>query len=158
MRIRYSVQGKYEKQKATSVIDDLERRFHRLKSETLREFFSRVKETAIENILENNEETNVPLTGNLEDSIDYTVSKGSGRIWAGGPGVPYAAAHNQPVGTTTLILPTHGKFLVFYNHRTGAWSRRTFVLKPGIAFFTRAWESHMDEIPEIAADIADNNF
>lgn len=163
MRLRYDVEGKYQDITRFSVLDDLERKFKRAKKESLREFFERVKEQAIENIYDNNEETGVPLSGRLEHSIDYSTSGSggsSGRISAGNSETPYAALHDLQPGQrdfANLILP-NGRFLKFFNHRTEVWNRKTYVFRPGIAFMTRAWNDKLGELPDIIEEKIEEEY
>jgi hypothetical protein len=145
-KFRMVAEGKYVENFRT-IADTLEKRFRKAKNETLSEFFYRVRLSAIANIIRNNQETRVPLSGRLEGSIDYNVSRRL--IWAGGDDVPYAAAHDSDQGTFTPIWPSNGKYLVFYNYRSASINKRRFVMKPGIAFFTEAWTSEARDLQKI---------
>lgn len=153
-RVWVRIDGKYEKIKLSSILDSLETRLKGVKRESLREFFERVRLTAIENIERHSEETGVPLTGKLESSIRYEIPRPSrGRMYVGGPDVPYAAIHehgNQ--GGLTLLVPTNGKYLVFLNHRTGQINRRRFVMMPSYEYLSSAWDAHTPEFAEIMED------
>src|ERR1044072_658509 len=113
-KIRAKVTGKYQSARYNEVIDNVGRRYQKAKKETLREFFKRVKARAIENIEDNNQETGVPLSHKLEESIDWNVDRA--HIWAGNEQTPYAQAHNEDMGAKTLILPSRGKSLIFFNY------------------------------------------
>lgn len=60
--------------------------------------------------------------------------------------IPYAALHNKPLGTYTLI--GQGKRMVFYWHRKGRWiSTTSGVKKPGLGFLDRATEDVRKAMP-----------
>lgn len=153
-KIRAQVNGKHLEQSLEVFINKFEKGFMRAKEESLREFFKRVKKEAVRNIERHKTETGYPGDGTyandpgkLGRSIGYNVSKGL--IWVGDGDTPYAVAHNQDEGTTTPIVANGNKYLVFYNHRTGRWNKKRYVMRPGIGFFTRAWTSQLDDLSEI---------
>jgi hypothetical protein len=96
------------------------------------------------------------MSGNLEDTIVYDEEKGVMEV--GGDDAPYAVIHNEPVGTYTLMKPNSGRFLVYYNYRSGEWNRKEYVLRPGIAFFDRAIEKNVPDLPDIVRDVAAEEF
>lgn len=135
-------------------LNKYEKGFARGKKEGLRKFFKRVKKEAISNIELHSGETGYPGTGayainpgKLARSIDYDVNRGV--IWAGNSETPYVLLHDKPMGEKTEIHASNSKYLVFFNHRTGEWNKKRSIMRPGIAFFTRAWTAALDDVDEI---------
>lgn len=154
MRLRYHINDRKYRSDIQTIADDFGRKFHRTKKESIREFFLRVRREAIHNIVENNAETGYPMTGALGGSIDFDVDKQV--MWAGDENVPYAAIHDAP--TRILIVPVNAKYLVFFNYRKRRMERRTFVLRPGIQFFTKAWTTELKNFDDIFLDKVEENF
>lgn len=88
-------------------------------------------------------------THNLERDLDkYVKWEDTDRVIIDLSSIPYAALHNQPLGSSTLI--GEGKRMLFYWYRKGRWvNTYAGVKKPGRAFLTRALKDTVREMPKL---------
>ena len=150
MEVHANLIGRHQTSSLENSIGVFTRGERNARRRALRKTFKLIRDKAIENISINNEETGVPRTGALEASIGFNVD--NGHMWAGGPGITYAAIHDigeNTDGTTTIWANPRGKSMVFYNNRTGEWNSRKEVRMPGYAYFTRAWNFGVEVFPDI---------
>ena len=119
---------------------------------------AKVREYAHINILEANENSlsQHELTGAMEDSIRVIWNPNTRSVLfsVGDDAAPYAAVRNKPLGYYTYIQPKKSPFLQFFVPGQGLVRTKKAVRTPGSAFFDRAVEKVVDEIPSYVEKIA----
>lgn len=114
---------------------------------TLRDFAERVRRDAVRNIQMGARSSKYPQTGNLADSIRYSVRGKVVDFTIGNEDTPYARLQDDL--NPTPIWPSHSRTLNFFFYRTGRPMQRRTVIRKGNNYFGRAWTANLDVLQAI---------